>query len=43
MKKKIRKNFDPTPVDWGKAINVDALRKLSREQIHELYLLTRNL
>ncbi len=40
--KKIRKR-ENTPVDWGKAINVDALKKLSREQIHELWLLTRNL
>ena len=31
------------PVDCGKVINVDALKKLSREQIHELWLLTRNL
>lgn len=30
-------------VDYGKVINVDALKKLSKEQIHELWLLTRNL
>ena len=40
--KKLEKEKTPS-VDYGKAINVDALKKLSREQIHELWLLTRNL
>ena len=34
--KKIRKNFNPTSVDWSKAINVDAIRKLSRDELDEL-------